>query len=92
MTALFATLPMSYAPRTRALSVLQVGAGWFPEFCAGGENVFYHLAKHLPATGWTPIILCVDEAYHEQPLDPELAALARPNEGPIRPPVRLRRK
>jgi hypothetical protein len=29
----------------------------------------------LPAAGWTPIVLCVDETYHEQDLDPTLAAL-----------------
>jgi len=34
-----------------------------------------HLAKHLPAAGWTPVVLCVDEAYHEQRLDPALATL-----------------
>jgi len=34
-----------------------------------------HLAKHLPVFGWTPIILCVDEAYHEENLDTDLAAL-----------------
>jgi len=34
-----------------------------------------HLAKHLPATGWRPIVLCVDERCHEERLDPALAQL-----------------
>ena len=34
-----------------------------------------HLAKHLSSVGWTPIVVCVDEAFHEQRLDPGLAAL-----------------
>jgi glycosyltransferase involved in cell wall biosynthesis len=34
-----------------------------------------HLARHLPAAGWTPVVLCVNEAYYEQRLDPSLAAL-----------------
>jgi glycosyltransferase involved in cell wall biosynthesis len=33
------------------LSVFQIGAGWFPEFSGGGENVYYHLARYLPAAG-----------------------------------------
>jgi glycosyltransferase involved in cell wall biosynthesis len=37
------------------------------------------LAKHLPRAGWTPIVLCVDEAYHEERLDPDLAALVPPS-------------
>lgn len=38
-----------------------------------------HLAKHLPATGWTPIVVCVDEAYHEERLDLSLEALVPPS-------------
>jgi hypothetical protein len=34
-----------------------------------------HLAKHLPAAGWIPVVLCVDETYHEERLDPGLASL-----------------
>jgi len=34
-----------------------------------------HLTKHLPDKGWRPIVLCVDEAYHEECLDPGLAEL-----------------
>ncbi len=34
-----------------------------------------HLVRHLPDAGWTPILLCVDPAYHEEPLDPTLADL-----------------
>jgi hypothetical protein len=34
-----------------------------------------HLAKHLPAVGWNPIVLCVDEVHHSERLDPSLDAL-----------------
>ena len=34
-----------------------------------------HLAKHLPAAGWQPNVLCVDERFHDETLDPGLAAL-----------------
>jgi len=34
-----------------------------------------HLAKHLPAHGWQPTILCVDPRHHVEKLDPELACL-----------------
>jgi hypothetical protein len=34
-----------------------------------------HLAKHLPGWGWRPVVLCVDEADHEQRLDHALAQL-----------------
>jgi hypothetical protein len=33
------------------------------------------LAKHLPAHGWQPTILCVDPRHHVEKLDPELARL-----------------
>src|SRR6516225_822448 len=48
---------------------------YFPPSTLAGVHRARHLAKHLPAAGWTPIILCVDETYHEQGLDPALAAL-----------------
>src|SRR5262249_14876279 len=48
---------------------------YFPPSSLAGVHRARHLVKHLPATGWTPIVLCVDETYHEQHLDPALAAL-----------------
>jgi len=48
---------------------------YFPPSTLAGVHRARHLAKHLPAAGWTPTILCVDEAHHEQRLDPGLAAL-----------------
>lgn len=48
---------------------------YFPPSTLAGVHRARHLAKHLPATGWTPIVLCVDEAYHEERLDPALARL-----------------
>lgn len=48
---------------------------YFPPSTLAGVHRARHLAKHLPSVGWTPIIVCVDEAFHEEPLDPELATL-----------------
>jgi hypothetical protein len=48
---------------------------FFPPSTLAGVHRARHLAKHLPAAGWTPIVLCVDESYHEEDLDPALAAL-----------------
>lgn len=48
---------------------------YFPPSSLAGVHRARHLAKHLPATGWTPIVVCVDEAYHEERLDSDLAML-----------------
>ena len=48
---------------------------YFPPSTLAGVHRARHLAKHLPTHGWKPIVLCVDEAYHEQRLDPDLAKL-----------------
>ena len=48
---------------------------YFPPSTLAGVHRARHLAKHLPAAGWTPIVVCVDEAYHEERLDPGLAGL-----------------
>ncbi|MEM9028961.1 MAG: glycosyltransferase [Pseudomonadota bacterium] len=47
----------------------------FPPSTVAGVHRARHLAKHLPAAGWTPIVLCVDERYHTERLDPDLARL-----------------
>lgn len=48
---------------------------YFPPSTLAGVHRARHLARHLPAAGWTPIVLCVDERFHEENLDPGLAAL-----------------
>jgi hypothetical protein len=48
---------------------------YFPPSTVAGVHRARHLAKHLPAAGWRPVILCVDEACHEERLDPGLARL-----------------
>lgn len=48
---------------------------YFPPSTLAGVHRARHLAKHLPASGWTPIIVTVDEAFHEERLDRDLAAL-----------------
>jgi glycosyl transferase family 4 len=51
---------------------------YFPPSSLAGVHRARHLAKHLPSFGWTPMVLCVDEAYHEERLDPDLAKLVPP--------------
>jgi len=48
---------------------------YFPPSTVAGVHRARHLVKHLPAVGWEPIVLCVDEAYHEELLDSGLGAL-----------------
>ncbi len=48
---------------------------YFPPSTVAGVHRARHLAKHLPAAGWEPTVLCVDEAYHTERLDPGLAQL-----------------
>lgn len=48
---------------------------YFPPSTVSGVHRARHLAKHLPAVGWWPIVLCVDEVHHEERLDPALAKL-----------------
>lgn len=48
---------------------------YFPPSSLAGVHRARHLAKHLPAAGWDPIVVCVDEAFHEERLDPALANL-----------------
>lgn len=47
----------------------------FPPSTLAGVHRARHLAKHLPAHGWRPIVVCVDERFHTETLDPDLAAL-----------------
>ncbi len=48
---------------------------YFPPSTLAGVHRARYLAKHLPAAGWTPVVVAVDEAFHEERLDPGLAAL-----------------
>jgi len=48
---------------------------YFPPSTVAGVHRARHLAAHLPAAGWEPTVLCVDEAYHTERLDPGLANL-----------------
>lgn len=52
---------------------------YFPPSSLAGVHRARHLVNHLPAFGWHPIVICVDEAHHEQALDPALALLVRPD-------------
>lgn len=48
---------------------------YFPPSTLAGVHRARHLAKHLPAAGWSPTIVCVDERFHEERLDPGLSGL-----------------
>ena len=52
---------------------------YFPPSTLAGVHRARHLVKHLPSFGWKPVLLCVDEAFHEQRLDPGLAKLTPPS-------------
>src|SRR5580698_1453686 len=50
----------------------------FPPSTLAGVHRARHLAKHLPAHGWHPIIVRADERHYTEPGDPQLAALVPP--------------
>jgi hypothetical protein len=52
---------------------------YFPPSTVAGVHRARHLSTHLPAVGWEPTVLCVDEAYHSERLDPELTKLVPAN-------------
>ena len=57
---------------------------YFPPSTLAGVHRARHLAKHLPASGWTPVVICVNETYHEERLDLGLAALLPANIGVVK--------
>ncbi len=59
------------AERRRVLVV----SPYFPPSTLAGVHRARLLARHLPALGWDPVVLCVDERHHQEPLDPGLARL-----------------
>jgi hypothetical protein len=48
---------------------------YFPPSTLAGVHRARHLAKHLPAAGWQPLVIAVHERHHTEPLDPGLAGL-----------------
>jgi hypothetical protein len=50
----------------------------FPPSSLAGVHRARHLANHLPAHGWRPIILRADQATYTEPSDPALAGLVNP--------------
>jgi hypothetical protein len=65
-------------PAIRARSKVKsliILAPYFPPSTLAGVHRARHLAKHLPAAGWKPIVLAVDERYHEERLDLSLGRL-----------------
>jgi Glycosyl transferase 4-like domain len=58
-----------------ASRVVVILSPYFPPSTLAGVHRARHLAKHLQAWDWTPVIVCVDEAHHEERLDPALVTL-----------------
>ena len=52
---------------------------YFPPSTLAGVHRARLLARRLPEAGWTPVVVCVDESFHEERLDPGLAALVPPS-------------
>jgi Glycosyl transferase 4-like domain len=50
----------------------------FPPSQVASVHRARHLATHLPALGWRPIVVTVDERYHKEPIDPKLGELVPP--------------
>lgn len=65
-------MPRPPEPRSKTCVIV---SPYFPPSTLAGVHRARHLAKHLPSAGWKPIVLCVDEAHHEERLDPALARL-----------------
>jgi hypothetical protein len=57
---------------TRTVAIV---SPYFPPSTLAGVHRARHLAKHLPAHGWRPIVLRVDERFYAEPGDPALADL-----------------
>lgn len=55
-------------------TVLIVSPHFPPSFAAGVHRSRF-LYKYLPEFGWNPVIFCVDEQYHLQPIDPGMNQL-----------------
>ena len=47
----------------------------FPPSTLAGVHRARHLAKHLPAQGWRPVVVRAHESHYSEPGDPALAAL-----------------
>ena len=58
-----------------ASSTCIIVSPYFPPSTVAGVHRTRLLAKHLPAAGWKPVIICVDETFHEEALDQELSKL-----------------
>lgn len=71
---------------TRLRSVLIISP-YFPPSNLACVHRARHLANHLPAAGWSPIVLCVDETFYEQEPDPLLAKLVAPGLEVIKVPA-----
>lgn len=59
-------------------AVLQLGLGWFPESHGGAENVFYHLAGHLPDAGFSVFGLVLGSGAAEVESGRRVASFAPP--------------
>ncbi|MGH8050660.1 MAG: glycosyltransferase [Arenimonas sp.] len=63
----------------RMLKRVAIVSPYFPPSTLAGVHRARFLARHLPAAGWEPVVICVHEKHHEERLDPGLAALVPKN-------------
>ena len=66
------------------LNTVVVLSPHFPPATLAGVHRARHLAKHLPAFGWQPIVLRADERHYTEALDPALASLVPNSVGQVR--------
>lgn len=57
---------------------------YFPPSSLAGVHRCRHLAKHLPASGWRPIVIRVHERHYAEPPDSTLATLVSPTTTQLR--------
>jgi Glycosyl transferase 4-like domain len=67
--------PYNITEKAIALQQLIILSPHFPPSTLAGVHRARHLAKHLPAHGWRPIVIRADESQYTEQSDPELAAL-----------------
>lgn len=78
------TIPFDESFVTTDARTVLVVSPHFPPSSLAGVHRARHLAKHLPAHRWHPVILRVDECHYSEASDPVLASLVPPSVEQIR--------
>jgi glycosyltransferase involved in cell wall biosynthesis len=75
---------MSMSQRDSAPRAVLIVSPHFPPSTLAGVHRARHLAKHLPAHGWRPTVIRVDERHYAEAGDPALADLVPPSVEQVR--------